>query len=108
VLVVVAVNMSEMGRFRALLRGPWGDRIVLLLTFGLTVAVDLVLAIEVGVVLAAVLFMHRMTGVVAISSGEAGGLIEEDVDDFAIPRSETACKPLELPRHVETACARCR
>lgn len=102
VLVVVAINMSEMGRFRALLRGPWGDRIVLLLTFGLTVAVDLVLAIEVGVVLAAVLFMHRMTGVVAISSGQAGGVIEEDVDDFSVPRDEAARKPLVLPDHVET------
>ena len=102
VLVVVAVNMSEMGRFRALLRGPWGDRLVLLLTFGLTVAVDLVLAIEVGVVLAAVLFMHRMTGVVAISSGQAVGLIEEDVDDFSTPPGEAVRKPLVLPRHVET------
>ncbi len=102
VLVVVAVNMSEMGRFRALLRGPWGDRIVLLLTFGLTVAVDLVVAIEVGVVLAAVLFMHRMTGVVAISSGQAGGVIEEDVDDFATPAGEASRPPLALPRHVVT------
>jgi len=101
VLVVVAVNMSEMGRFRALLRGPWGDRIVLLLTFGLTVGVDLVLAIEVGVVLAAVLFMHRMTGVVAISTGQSG-VIEEDVDDFEEPRGESARAPLVLPKHVET------
>ena len=101
VLVVVAVNMSEMGRFRALLRGPWGDRIVLLLTFGLTVAVDLVVAIEVGVVLAAVLFMHRMTGVVAITTGQ-GGVIEEDVDDFDVPPGQGPRQPLVLPPHVET------
>lgn len=38
VLVIVAWNMSEIDRFRHLMTGPWGDRIVLLLTFGLTVA----------------------------------------------------------------------
>lgn len=59
-LLVVAWNMAEVHRFKQLLRAPWGDRTVLLVTFGLTVAVDLTIAIEVGVVLAAFVFMHRM------------------------------------------------
>ena len=62
VLVVVAWNMAEIESFRHLLQGPAGDRVVLLLTFGLTVTFDLTVAIEVGLVLAAFLFMHRMSG----------------------------------------------
>ena len=81
VLLIVAWNMSEIERFRHLMRAPWGDRVVLLLTFVLTVAFDLTVAIEVGVVLAAFLFMHRMSEVVAVESHVA--LIEEDQDDTA-------------------------
>src|SRR5690606_33262669 len=78
VLLVVAWNMSEVERFRHLMRAPWGDRAVLLLTFALTVAFDLTIAIEVGVVLAAFLFMHRMSEVVAVESHAP--LIDEDED----------------------------
>lgn len=68
VLLMVAWNMSEIHRFRHLMRGPIGDRVVLLMTFILTVAFDLTVAIEAGIVLAAFLFMHRMSEVVAIQS----------------------------------------
>ena len=77
VLVVVAWNMSEIENFRHLLRGHWGDRLVLLTTFALTVAFDLTVAIEVGVVLAAFLFMHRMSEVVSVSS-DGGARTELD------------------------------
>jgi SulP family sulfate permease len=80
VLVVVAWNMSEHDRFRHLLKAPPGDRLVLLVTFGLTVLVDLTVAIQVGVVMAAILFMHRMTRAVEAESGMT--LIAEDVNDF--------------------------
>jgi SulP family sulfate permease len=81
ILVVVALNMAELHRFRMLLRTSNGDRAVLLLTFGLTVVVDLTVAIEVGMVLAAFVFMHRMARLSTIEG--AGPLIEEDRDDFA-------------------------
>jgi sulfate permease, SulP family len=100
VLVIVAWNMSERERFLHLLRGPWGERLVLLLTFGLTVLVDLTVAIEVGVVLAAILFMHRMTEAVSISSGGAH-LIEEDVDDWSRPEKDTYTQRAVLPPDVE-------
>ena len=83
VLVLVAWNMSDLRRFRHLMTGPWGDRLVLLATFALTVLVDLTVAIEVGVVLAAILFMHRMSEAVALAGG--GRIIESDADDFAAP-----------------------
>ncbi|MGQ0798743.1 MAG: SulP family inorganic anion transporter [Pseudomarimonas sp.] len=86
VLLIVAWNMSEVHRFRQLLRSPPGDSAVLLITFGLTVMFDLTVAIEVGVVLAAFLFMHRMSEVVALESDLQ--LIEEDSDDLERAPSE--------------------
>jgi SulP family sulfate permease len=83
VLLVVAWNMSEIERFRHLMKAPIGDRLVLLVTFGLTVAFDLTVAIEVGVVMAALLFMHRMSEVVALESQHR--LLESEVDDFGRP-----------------------
>jgi SulP family sulfate permease len=66
ILVVVAYNMSEWHVFIRLLRGPRSDALVLVTTFLLTVAIDLTVAIQVGVVLAALLFMRRMTEVTQI------------------------------------------
>jgi SulP family sulfate permease len=60
ILIVVAYNMSEWRTFRSILKGFVFDIIVLLSTFLLTVLVDLTVAIEVGVVLSALLFMKRM------------------------------------------------
>ncbi len=54
-----------------------GDRVVLLVTFALTVAFDLTLAIEVGVVLAAFVFMHRMSTSVSVAAVEEGDAEEE-------------------------------
>jgi SulP family sulfate permease len=58
--VIVAYNMSEWKNFRSILKGPKGDVLVLLITFFLTVLIDLTVAIEVGIVLAAFLFMRNM------------------------------------------------
>ena len=63
ILVIVAYHMSEWRSFLALLRGPKSDIAVLAATFFLTVFVDLTVAIEAGMVLAAFLFMHRMASV---------------------------------------------
>src|SRR2546429_1196099 len=67
ILVVVAYSMSEWRTFKAEFRAPKSDVLVLLTTFLLTVLVDLTVAIEVGMVLAAFLFMRRMAEVVNIS-----------------------------------------
>lgn len=61
ILFVVAWNMSEIHHFVHLLKtSPKGDVVILLITFGLTVFADLVIAVNVGVVLASLLFMQRM------------------------------------------------
>ncbi len=69
VLLVVAWNMSEVENFRNTLSAPKGDRLVLLLTFLLTVFMDLTIAIQAGVVVAAFVFMFRMAEAVEVSSG---------------------------------------
>ncbi len=61
VLVIVAYNMSEWREFVHLLKSPRGDVAVLLATFLLTVFVELTVAIQVGVLLAAFLFLQKMS-----------------------------------------------
>ena len=75
ILVVVAYHMSEWRTFRTELRSPKSDVAVLLTTFILTVLVDLTVAIEVGIVLAALLFMRRMAEVTNVS------VITRELDD---------------------------
>jgi SulP family sulfate permease len=73
VLLLVAWGMSEYDRFVALVRTDAGERGLLLLTFLLTIFVDLAVAIGVGVTLAALLFMMRMSetaGLVALDGAE--------------------------------------
>src|SRR3546814_10231261 len=77
ILFMVAWGMSEYERFIALLRMPMSDRAVLLLTFGLTVLVDLTVAIGVGVTLASLLFMARMAEAVEV---DASGRKDADLD----------------------------
>ncbi len=67
ILVVVSYHMSEWRSFRGELTAPRSDVAVLLTTFALTVLVDLTVAIEVGMVLAAFLFMKRMAEVTNVS-----------------------------------------
>ncbi len=68
ILVLVAYHMSEWRTFVAELRSPGGDVAVLLATFLLTVFVDLTVAIAVGMILAAFLFIRRMAAAVTVSS----------------------------------------
>lgn len=66
ILVIVAYNMSEWRTFKALLRSPRSDVVVLLITFSLTVAVDLTVAIEIGMLVSLMLFMKNMSESVRI------------------------------------------
>ena len=81
ILMVVAYNMSEWRSFRAILRNPKSDIIVLLVTFFLTVIFDLTIAIEVGVLIACLLCMKRMaeTTNVSVLSDEIDPMADTDV-----------------------------
>ncbi|MCP4617510.1 MAG: STAS domain-containing protein [Bradyrhizobium sp.] len=68
VLVVVAWNMAEKQEFAVLLRSSWGDAVVLLATFLLTIFRDLTEGILVGFALGAVLFINRMAQMTGVES----------------------------------------
>ena len=74
VLVMVAFRMGEWHEFRRLRLMPLSDAVVLVATFALTVIFDLVVAVEVGMVLAAVLFIHRVSETTEVSQ-----VTDEDV-----------------------------
>lgn len=94
ILFVVAWGMSEYDRFVALLRMPNGDRVILLLTFGLTIFVDLTVAIGVGVTLASLLFMARMSETVQFENGQTP-------DRDAASAGEDPGQRDDLPKGVE-------
>jgi SulP family sulfate permease len=97
ILVVVAYHMSEWREFRSELSSPRSDVVVLIATFLLTVLVDLTVAIEVGMVLAAFLFIRRMAEVTNISAVTRE---LEDEDDYERPDSN-AVSARRIPRGVE-------
>jgi sulfate permease, SulP family len=61
VLVNVALNMGEWHNFSRLRKWPQSDALVFLTAFGLTVIIDLTVAVEIGMVLAAILFIKRVS-----------------------------------------------
>jgi sulfate permease, SulP family len=81
ILVVVAYHMSEWRAFRAELTAPRSDVIVLVITFSLTVLVDLTVAIEVGMLMAAFLFMKRMSEVTNVTAITRE--LEDEGDEYA-------------------------
>jgi sulfate permease, SulP family len=61
VLIFVAWNMAELDHVYAILKGPFTDALVMLITFFLTVLLDLNVAVQVGVILSAFIFIKRMS-----------------------------------------------
>lgn len=99
VLVMVAWNMSELDHFKTLLRAPRSDILVLLATFALTVFVDLTVAVGVGMVLSAMLFMKRMAEVTNV-----GAITRELEDNGNLPVDRADPNALErrrVPRQTE-------
>lgn len=117
ILVMVAYHMAEWRSFRFHMSGPMSDRLVLLTTFLLTVFVDLTVAVEVGLVLAAFLFMRTMAELTHVkeiaedlSDGKAEHLrevkIPADVQVFSIHGAfffAAAHKILEVERNLTKA-----
>lgn len=95
VLVVVSYNMSGWRTFRELLANPKSDVAVLLITFLLTVLFDLTIAIEVGLVIACLLFMRRMAETTRVS------VITEEIDPNEESDVETHEEHLPIPPGVE-------
>ncbi len=99
ILVMVSWNMSEVGHFTRLLRAPFGDRVILLTAFFLTVFVDLTVAISVGMILASFLFMQRMSQLSkAISLSQ---IFQENQVDFPEKSDSDDISKKIVPRGVE-------
>ena len=81
ILMVVAYNMSECRDFIGLFKAPKSDILVLVITFTITVVFDLVLAIQIGIVLAAFLFMKRMADVTNVSVNQLDAS-EENEEEY--------------------------
>ena len=95
ILVVVAYNMSEWRSFRAILRNPKSDIIVLLVTFFLTVIFDLTVAIEVGVLIACLLCMKRMAETTNVS------VLSDEIDPTADTDIQGNLEHLIIPEGVK-------
>mgnify|MGYP000275026975 CR=1 FL=1 len=95
VLVIVSYNMSGWRVFKGLLKNPKSDVTVLLITFFLTVIFDLTVAIEVGLVIACVLFMKRVMETTQIS------VITDEIDPNKESDLEVHEEHLIIPNGVE-------
>ena len=95
VLVVVAYNMSEWHTFKGLLKSPKSDVAVLITTFTLTVLFDLTIAIEVGLLLAMLLLLKRLSETSKIS------IFTEDVSVTDIEGHPELEEQIHLPEGVE-------
>ena len=95
VLVIVSYNMSGWRVFRALLKNPKSDVTVLLITFFLTVIFDLTVAIEVGLVIACVLFMKRVMETTEIS------VITDEIDPNKESDITVHEENLMIPKGIE-------
>ncbi len=95
VLIIVAYNMSEWRTFKSLLKNPKADVIVLITTFSLTVIFDLVIAIQVGILIACLLFMKRVSETTKISVNT------KDLDVFADFGPAVKEEIIKIPEGVE-------
>jgi SulP family sulfate permease len=76
VLFVVAYNMGEWREIAGIWRLEWADKSVWILTFALTVMADLTVAVEVGMAMAALLYIYRVTDTTIVST-----LSQEEIED---------------------------
>ena len=97
ILVMVAYNMSEWKSFKYLLRAEKSDVSVLLITFFLTVIVDLTVAIEVGLLLAVVLFVRRVMKTSSISLANSDKICVRENDEVLSPEDTPM---LDIPEGV--------
>ena len=103
ILVVVAYHMSEWRSFAGLLRAPRHDLVVLLLTFVLTIFVDLTVAVQVGIVVASLLFMKRMSDITHVQeiTGELRDSGEDPGEITQVRKRKSFVGGYEIPAGVE-------
>jgi SulP family sulfate permease len=103
ILVIVSYHMSEWRSFASLLRAPRSDLVVLLLTFILTVFVDLSVAVQVGIVAASLLFMKRMSDLTHVEgiTDELRDTGEDPGEITQVRKRKRIVSGYEIPQGVE-------
>ncbi|PTR23667.1 SulP family inorganic anion transporter [Pseudomonas sp. GV085] len=97
ILFVVAYNMSELKHFKRMIqRAPRADVAILLITFSLTVFSDLVIAVNIGVILAMLHFLRRMA-----SSVEVQQVVEHELEEELRANGHTRLPPGTLIYTIE-------
>ncbi len=95
ILVVVSYQMSQVEHFLQLLTAPRSDVLILVVTFLLTVFIDLTVAVQVGVILAAMLFIKRMAEVTNVA------MVTRELVDQEEKHDPNAVSRKHLPDNVE-------
>ena len=96
ILVVVAYNMSEWRSFKSIFSSTKSDVTVLMVTFGLTVIFDLVVAIEIGMIIAMFLFVRRMS---------ENKLLQSVSHDMGSENEDDDMRGIKLRRHIDSRIA---
>lgn len=99
VLILVAWNMSELENFYSILRGQKSDAIVLIITFLLTVLIDLAVAVQAGVILAAILFLKHMSDSTTVQASKI--VLSEDAHMHPEIRDGDILFRNDIPKNVE-------
>jgi len=87
ILMVIAWNMSEIRHIKSIMRSPRSDRVVLFTTFTLTVLVDLNFAVQVGISLASLLFIAKITNVTEVGEYVDNSYDKDATDKKPIPEN---------------------
>ncbi|HLD95616.1 MAG TPA: SulP family inorganic anion transporter [Alphaproteobacteria bacterium] len=87
ILLIVGLDMCDFHKFKRMMSAPLGDRIVLITTFALTVVFDISVAIQVGIILSALIFMRRMSLLTNITPVDGGSVCEreEEREESVVP-----------------------
>ena len=106
ILFGVAWNMSDIERFKSVMRtAPWADRWILLITFLLTVFADLIVAVNVGVILAVLQFIRRMSESVDTQPVGAPSL-KAELAELGLARLPLVCRCTKSPGRYFSAPSR--
>lgn len=98
VLIFVAWNMSELDHFFDILKGQWSDALILVITFLLTVFIDLTVAVQVGVLLSAVLFLKRMSDNTSVKVCQI--LLKDNADEHPAAHDSDILFRKDVPEHT--------
>lgn len=98
VLIYVAWNMSDLEHFIEILKGQRSEAMILVVTFLLTVLIDLSVAVQVGVILAAIVFIKKMSDNVSVEVCRI--LLEENVGERPMPRDSDIIFRKDVPKDV--------